>query len=68
MPKYYVNRQAQPNGDNEVHKESCSYLPRPENREYLGEFASCHGAVAEAKSRNYNANGCKHCSLDCHTR
>jgi hypothetical protein len=39
MYKYYVNKNAQSNGDHEVHKESCSYLPNLENRIYLGVFS-----------------------------
>ncbi|MDN5289032.1 MAG: hypothetical protein JWR38_5306 [Mucilaginibacter sp.] len=66
--KYYVNQNAQSNGDHEVHEESCAYLPKLENRTYLGEFSSCKGAVEEAKKRYYKADGCKYCSPDCHTR
>lgn len=67
--RYYVNKKAQSNGDHEVHAETCSYLPDVTNREYLGEFASCKGAVDEAKRRGYSkADGCFFCSPDCHTR
>jgi len=38
MKKYYVNTNAQSNGDHEVHDENCEFLPKPENRRYLGEF------------------------------
>ena len=27
--------------------ENCEFLPKPENRKYLGEFYSCDGAVRE---------------------
>ena len=67
MAKYYLNKQAQSNGDHEVHKLGCSYLPNPENRIYLGEFPSCHGAVREAKKHYAKADGCYWCSPDCHT-
>lgn len=63
MPRYYVHSV----GDHEVHEEGCSYLPLPANREYLGTFASCHGAVAEAKRTYRSANGCYWCSRACHT-
>ncbi len=72
MPNYIVNRNAQANGDNEVHvtpRSSC-YSPRypaPENQESLGSHASCHGAVQEAKRRGYKADGCYYCSPACHT-
>lgn len=69
MAKYLVNKNAQPGGEHEVHKEDCNNLPEPENREYLrGEFSSCHGAVQEAKKKYPTADGCKHCSPACHKR
>ncbi len=49
MPKYYVRSIPQSNGDHEVHKEYCSHMPLPENRKYLGNFATCKAAVTEAK-------------------
>ena len=72
MPNYIVNSNAQPNGDYEVHvtpqqHNSCSY-PAPANRVHLGYFATCHGAVTEAKASGYKtANGCYWCANDCHT-
>ncbi|HEU4885432.1 MAG TPA: hypothetical protein VFT45_24505 [Longimicrobium sp.] len=66
---YYVNTKAQPNGDHEVHTETCDWLPSAENRMYLGEFTSCDEAVDEAK-KTYptTTNGCIHCSEACHTQ
>lgn len=68
MAYYYVNKNKQANGDNEVHVLGCSWLPSEHNREYLGNFNTCGPAVAEARSRGYNANGCYHCSNACHTQ
>ncbi len=62
MEKYYVNK----TGDHEVHDQDCSYLPDSENRKYLGEFSSCEGAVKEAQKTYPTADGCGHCSSDCH--
>ena len=31
MDHYYVNKNAQSNGDHEVHKENCDYLPNSSN-------------------------------------
>lgn len=64
-----MHTQLDEDGDNEVHKASCSKLPSEKNRKYLGEFDSCEGAVTEAK-KTYpeTANGCKLCSKECHTR
>jgi len=67
MGKYYVNKNAQTNGDHEVHESGCSYMPKPENRIYLGEFYSCSGAVTEAKKTYPQSNGCYYCCNACHT-
>lgn len=67
MDRYYVNKNAQSNGDHEVHKAGCSWMPEEENRLYLGLFASCHGAVREAKKHYPQSNGCFYCSRECHT-
>ncbi len=64
---YYVNENAQNNGDHEVHKSTCSRLPEPENRYYLGDFSNCRDAVAAAKKRYSQSNGCYWCSPECHT-
>ncbi|MEN9998487.1 MAG: hypothetical protein RI922_1477 [Bacteroidota bacterium] len=65
--RYYVNKKAQSNGDHEVHKESCFYLPSPLNRIDLGEHQNCSTAVTEAKKHFKQSNGCKTCSKPCHT-
>ena len=68
MPAYYVNQNAQDNGDHEVHRSDCDRLPNEANREYLGVFSRCQDAVSEAKRRGYKrANGCYYCSRECNT-
>jgi len=67
MARYYVNKNAQANGDHEVHREGCSYLPLETNRIYLGQFDSCSGAVREARNHYTQVNGCYYCSNACHT-
>ncbi len=67
MASYYVNDNAQSNGDHEVHKEGCYWLSLVTSRTYLGLFDSCHGAVRKAKGTYPRANGCAHCSPTCHT-
>jgi hypothetical protein len=67
MSKYYVNKNAQDNGDHEVHIPSCSFFPASENRIYLGEFSTCPPAVEEAKRHYSQVNGCYYCSNPCHT-
>lgn len=65
--KYYVCKIAQANGDHEVHRQGCSYLPNNYNIEYLGEFTDCSSAMVEAKKFYAQANGCYYCSQECHT-
>ena len=67
MAKYYVNNNAQSNGDHEVHKEGCPYLPLVKSKKYLGDHLSCHSAVREAKKTYSKSNGCYTCSRVCHT-
>ena len=67
MAKYYVNKNAQANGDHEVHKLGCTWIPNVENRIYLGEFDNCKDAVKEAKKYYTKVNGCYYCSKECHT-
>ena len=64
MARYYVNRNAQANGDHEVHKSGCDRMPDEENRKYLGDFSNCHDAVREAKKTYLQSNGCFYCSLE----
>jgi len=70
MPEYYVNQNAQSNGDNEVHRSdelNCQNPAATWNRVALGWHNDCHSAVKSAKSRGYNANGCFYCANACHT-
>ena len=67
MARYYVNKNAQANGDHEVHTTGCPWLPIVENRIYLGTFYSCFGAVTKAREYYTQVDGCFHCSKDCHT-
>ena len=65
--KYYVNNEAQFNGDHEVHIENCPYYLSMKNKTYLGEFESCDDAVKAAKKIHRQTNGCIRCSRPCHT-
>ena len=68
MANYYVNKNAQSNGDHEVHKSGCSFMPNEENRKFLGNHTYCWGAVNEAKKHYDHVNGCYYCSKECHTK
>ncbi len=65
MALYYVNTRAQPNGDHEVHVDGCSW--KPQDATYLGSYASCQPAVAQARLTYRTANGCYYCCYACHT-
>jgi hypothetical protein len=67
MKQYYVNKNAQSNGDHEVHESGCEFLPAVENRMFLGSFESCFEAVKEAKKHYKKVDGCYYCSRACHT-
>jgi len=67
MAYYYVNKNAQANGDHEVHTTGCSFMPNATNRIYLGDFSNCRQAVSEAKKHYTKSNGCYYCANACHT-
>jgi hypothetical protein len=69
MANYCVNRNAQDSGDHEVHNldVGTTCLPLPENRIALGNFSSCHQAVAAAKNHYSQVNGCRWCAEECNT-
>ena len=64
---YYVNQNGQANGDHEVHRSGCSFMPVAANRIYLGTFYYCASAVAKAREYYLQVNGCYYCSRECHT-
>lgn len=65
--RYYVNKNAQPNGDHEVHTETCRFVPATQNRLDLGIHTGCQSAVAAARRHYSRVNGCVHCANACHT-
>jgi len=67
MPLYYVNDNAQNNGDHEVHKEGCVWLAKASSTTSLGYHSFCASAVQSAKKIYSTADGCATCSPDCHT-
>lgn len=68
MAYYCVNKNAQSNGDHEVHLTSCGHAPDLSNRLSLGNHDSCSSAVREAKKTYPTADGCYYCSYACHKR
>lgn len=69
MPNFYVNRNKDNKGHNEVHETAanCGHHADHANRVSLGTHATCKGAVQDARRRGYNSNGCYYCANDCHT-
>ena len=67
MSFYYVNDNAQSNGDHEVHTDQCKFLPNLSNRTFLGYFTRCQEAVIEARKKYPQSNGCYFCSRECNT-
>ncbi|MBB5790521.1 hypothetical protein HD601_005096 [Jiangella mangrovi] len=69
MPRYCVNRNAQPNGDHEVHDVSANKwcLPTSANRVDLGHHETCSPAVQAAKIHFSQVNSCRWCAPACHT-
>ena len=61
---YYVNNKTDNDGHHEVHKQTCHKLPS--DRTPLGDYSSCHPAVAKAKTIYQTADGCGICSEECH--
>lgn len=68
MVRYYANRDAQANGEHDVHGEGCHFVPESDKRSYLGEYTSCRHAVAAARTIYPQSNGCHACSPECHRK
>lgn len=68
MARYYVNKNAQDNGDHEVHKWGFDWMPNESNRLYLGDYDNCFEAVRKARTYFVQVNSCFYCSRECHTR
>lgn len=65
---YYVNRNKDNQGNNEVHRDSCGFLPHYENREYIGWCQNSYEAVLIAKQKYPKADGCWHCCPESHNQ
>ena len=70
MYQYLINKHADENGANEIHKANlCSHLPEPQNRKNLGMFLSDEEALKYAKEKGYpNADGCYYCCEEIHRK
>lgn len=68
MKHYYVNDNAQSTGEHEVHANDCPYFSRMHSKTYLGFFSNCREALAEAKKKYANVDGCATCCPQCHRK
>lgn len=68
MNHYYVNKNAQPTGEHEVHIDGCSHFADKSNRKYLGYFLTCKKAIIKAREYYSNVDGCFYCCPQCHNR
>ncbi len=67
MNIYYVNRNAQSNGDHEVHVLGCSFFPAWQNAVTLGPCPNCQEAIRKARQHFSQCNGCAYCVSECNT-
>lgn len=61
MTHYYVNNRTQANGDHQIHRTGCSFMPETDSRCYLGEFDSFARALVEAHRRYKQVGVCRYC-------
>ena len=66
MAEFYVEINAQENGDHMVHNANCSHLPAQDVIRYLGSISHCASALKKAGERFKQVNGCPHCAVTCH--
>lgn len=69
MALYCFNDNTDHQGNHEVHKYSCDWLPSVENRTYLGEFTYDFQAMSYARKTypNKKFDGCFFCMRTEHT-
>lgn len=68
MVHYYVNDTAQRTGEHEVHTNTCAYYSIIQRKTYLGFFSTCKEAMAEARKKYDDVDGCASCCPACHTK
>jgi hypothetical protein len=61
MAEFYVEINAQSNGEHLVHKLGCSFLPAKEAIKYVGSISNFDSALKQAKETYRQVNGCSHC-------
>ena len=67
MAEFYIETNAQPNGDHIVHNAACSLLPAKDSIRYLGSIASATSAMKRAAESFKHVNGCPQCTTASHS-
>lgn len=62
MAEFYIETNAQPNGDHIVHNANCAALPDKQSIRYLGSIASCGSAVKKASEFFKQVKACPQCT------
>lgn len=68
MPSFYVNDNAHPSGEHEVHEVGCTWLNKIKSKTFLGSHQNCFTAVLAAKKIYSNVDGCAYCCAACHRK
>ena len=61
MHRYYINKNAQTNGDYEVHRLGCRFLPKSEHRINIGLFNNVQDAIMQALKTHPSSKCCPSC-------
>jgi hypothetical protein len=62
MAEFFIEIDAQGNGDHLIHKSDCSLLPAKEAIYYLGSISNINSAMKKAGERFTKPTGCTQCS------
>ena len=63
MAEFYVEINAQDNGEHIVHKSNCTSLPEKDSILYLGAISNRDSALKKAGQKYRLVNGCSHCLI-----
>ena len=63
---YFLDENSQANGDHEVHRAGCPYLPSENSIKALGEHYSFQSAISQAQAYYTQVEACSYCRFDYH--
>ncbi len=64
MCKYYIKTQPLENGDYEIHREDCLFIPLFFMRKEVGDYSNPKEALEKAQEMYKKVNGCQFCTCD----